>query len=425
MSDRNTEKIVALSVKPRVDYEMLHIHAEDAAFVLSQRALVCEAPNYRLVDLYDLEQRLVGHLEALIVAKEAGGEVAFDLARTNADQDSVAVLLHVALRLGREDLIEQALCFAPQEDGCCDFWRRLAEAASWCPTEVLSKVLGRWISGGHPLLRWIALEICGIHRIDPRHHFVPALHDPDRRVRQRAARLSGELGRTDAVGAVLSIGGDEADLAAVLLGVAEKARRLADIVAFPRDARMARRFAEVLPLALPDHEAKTAIRELLSNQETRRWGVVAIGTLGWSGGLASLQKLMADPLCARVAVSAVEQITGIYFAHEELELDDFPEDPKDLRLDGVEHFAETNTPWPDPAKFRAWLDGNMAKYSDKARLLLGVPAWTLNGPPEPWVKYQARNRWIAITQAMRRPEAPLPNWASRVRLEGTSFGRRW
>lgn len=413
------------SVRPLVDFDILRVHAEDAAFVLSQRALACEAPNYRLVDLYDLEQRLVGHFDALVLAGYAGCEMALDIANTNRDRDSVAVLLHVALRFDREDLIDQISGFMPQDDDGCDFRQRLAEAASWCSADALSRVMNRWLASADPLFRWIALEVCRIHRVDPRHHFAHALNDPDVFVRERAIRLVGELGRTDLLLAVRGMGGDEADVAAVLLGDSERALRLGDTAKFPRDIRMARRFAEVLPLALPEEAARSAIRVLLSQSQTRRWGVVAVGTLGWAGALPSLLKLMDEPSYARVAVSAVEQITGLYSAHEGLELEDFPEDPEASQMDAIEYFADTNTPWPDPAKFHKWLDANIAKYSEKQRLLLGVPAWTFTGPPEPWVKYQARYRWIAIAQAMARPEAPLPRWASRVRLASRSFARDW
>lgn len=411
--------------RPLVDFDILRVHAEDAAFALSQRALACEAPNYRLVDLYDLEQRLVGHFDALVLARDAGSDAVLGIAETIGDCDSLAVLLHVALRLGREDLIDRVQGLVPPDDERCTVRRRLAEAASWCSTEVLSKVMNRWLNSADPFFRWIALEICGIHRVDARHHFTRALNDPDVFVRERAIRLAGELGRTDLLQSIRALGGDEADIAAVLLGDPAKAFRLGNTAAFPTDARKARWFAELFPLALPEEEARSAIRALLSNSKTRRWGIVAIGALGWSGALETLMKFMEEPLQARVAVSAVEQITGIYFAHEELELEDFPEDPEALHLDAIEHFAEANTPWPDPAKFRVWLDNNIAKYSEKQRLLLGVPAWTFSGPPEPWVKYQARHRWIAITQAMARPEAPLPRWASRVRLAGRSFARDW
>ena len=413
------------SARPLVNSDILRVHAEDAAFVLSQRALACEAPNYRLVDLYDLEQRLVGHFDALVLARDAGSEAVLSIAETNGDCDSIAVLLHVALRLGREDLIDRIPELAAQDAERCEFRRRLAEAVAWCSTDVLSKVMTRWVTSADPSFRWIALEICGIRRFDPHHHFTRSLNDPDVLVRERAARLAGELGRTDLLGSVRAIGGDEADIAAVLLGDYTRAFRLGNAATFPRDARRARWFSELFPLALPEEEARSAIRVLLSTSETRRWGVVAIGGLGWSGALQSLMGLMEEPLHARAAVSAVEQITGIYFAHEELELEDFPEDPEVLQLDAFEHFSESNTPWPDPAKFRVWLDANTTKYSENERLLLGLPARTFNGPPEPWVKYQARHRWIAITQAIARPEAPLPRWASRVRLASRSFARDW
>jgi hypothetical protein len=164
---------------------------------------------------------------------------------------------------------------------------------------------------------------------------------------------------------------------------------------------------------------------LLAHAPTRRWGIVAIGALGWSDGIASLLRFMTDPLSARVAVSGFEQITGLYVAHEDLELDDFPDDPDDPVLDAVEAFAEANTPWPDPERFHRWYERDGARYSGEERLLLGAAAWTFGGRPDVEVKYQARYRWIAITQALRRPEAPLPNWASRVHLEGRFFTRTW
>ncbi len=50
----------------RVNIEVLRIHVEDAGFLLVQRDLALEAPNYRLIDIYDLEQRLFGHLDAIV-----------------------------------------------------------------------------------------------------------------------------------------------------------------------------------------------------------------------------------------------------------------------------------------------------------------------------------------------------------------------
>lgn len=404
----------------QVKEDLLRIHAEDAAFVLSQRALAVEAPNYRLIDIYDLEQRLIGHLDALVFAKNAGLAIAHANA-ASGKKDHVAVLLHVALRLNRRDIIND-ISF-PEEE-LPEFCRRLAEAVGWCEQTDLALVMSDWMEGTPPF-RAIALEICAHHGVDPKHHLSARIADPDPMVRSFAYEAAGRLGRVDCLGLVQEADDDAAVLAAVRLGDMRGAQRLQDAENFPAEPEMARSFAETFPIALPREEATEAIRQLLDRRATRRWGIVAIGALGWVSGFSGLLAVMAEPVHARIAVSAFEQITGLYVAHEELELDEFPEEPDGPDLGLIEHFADTNTPWPDVDKFEAWIAANHESYSAETRLLLGLNDWTFEGAPEPWVKYQSRYRWIATTQALRRPDAPLPNHKGRVIIDGQNFTRKW
>ena len=400
--------------------DLLLIHAEDAAFALSQRALAAEAPNYRLIDLYDLEQRLIGHLDALVLADKAGLEIA-EAEAVSGDLDAVAVLTHVALRQRHRNMIAKITFPDGDLPTLC---RRIAEAAMWYSHDELALVMSDWINGSVPF-RMIALEICSLRRIDPRHYLTIAITDADPMIQARAITLAGELGRTDCLSQLREIGGDEADLAAVRLGDDTAARRLFDVDRFPARSQTARCFAETLPLVLPREEAIVAVRGLLEEPATRRWGVVAIGALGWMAGLQGLLAVMSEPLHARVAVSAFEQITGLYVAHEDLEMKDFPEDPEGPLIGILESFIDANTPWPDVERFGAWLEQNASRYSEEERLLLGVAAWTFKGTPEPWVKYQARHRWVATSQALQRPDAMLPNHISPVYIEGTQFTRSW
>ncbi|MEM7056545.1 MAG: hypothetical protein AAF557_03080 [Pseudomonadota bacterium] len=379
-----------------------------------------EAPNYRLIDIYDLEQRLVGHLDALVLAGEAGLTIA-QAEAAEGGQNAAAVFVHVALRQRRKELLN--VMEFPEDDRrsfCC----RLAEAAAWCAQEDLAEVMSQWMGSSTPF-QAVALEICRIHRVDPRQHLDARIGDFDPDVQACAIRLAGELGRLDCLAALREVGGDDADLAAVRLGDKKAPERLHDASGFPRDSEMARSFAETFPQALRRDEAIEAIRGLLAIPGTRRWGTIAIGALGWADGLPSLLNAMAEPLYARPAVSAFEQITGLYVAHEDLEMDEFPEDPEGPDLGSVEEFIDTNTPWPDLMKFETWIAGNQQRFTNDERLLLGVNAWTFGGVPEPWVKYQARYRWIATTQALRQPDAPLPNHRSPVHIDGRHFTRRW
>lgn len=410
----------------RINPDLLRIHAEDAGFVAAQRALALEAPNYRLADIYDLEQRLHGHLDALVLAGEAGAETVQAVAVAEATGAAAGTLLHVALRGGRRDLAETALALAEAEEDPPAARAALGRAVAWCDREVLSGVMRGWITSAEPLLRWIAFDVCGIHRVDPRDHLDRGLADPAPEVRARAARLAGEVGRIDALPALRTAEEVEAGIAALLLGDRDHAAGLVAAASFPDDAPTARRLAELFPLALPEAEAQAAIRALLGGGETRRWGFVALGALGAAGVLPWLVQAMEAPGDARMAAAAFEQITGVYMAHDGLERDDFPEDPEDsAEAYPGEALIEANTPWPDIERVRRWLDANGDRFPAGERLLLGLAAWSFDGPPEAWVRFQARFRAIALTQAMARPDAPLPNWHAPVWLQGAGFTRAW
>ena len=409
-----------------VNPDLLRIHAEDAGFVATQRDMALEAPNYRLIDIYDLEQRLHGHFDALVLAGDAGCETARILAE-KGDGESAGVLLHVGLCCRRKDRVDAAVALAHGAEDPSRFRDQLGLAAAWCPAETLSGVMSNWITSREPLLRWMALDVCGRHRVNPRHHLDAALDDLDAAVRDRAIRLAGELGRVDCLDRIRAHSGCEADIAAVLLGDKGRARQLAEAENCRSDARTARRVAELFPIPLPEAEAQDAIRSLLASSLTRRWGIVALGALGSARTLPWLAEVMSEPLHARVTVSALEQITGVYVAHHGLELAEFPEAPENPVVDGdpTESLIEANTPWPNPDKVAAWLDKNAARFPLGERLLLGLAAWTFKGPPEPWVRFQARYRAIALTQALNKPAAPCPNWRSPVEFRGRTFTRAW
>ena len=49
---------------PLINRRILRLHAENAAFVVSQLRRGQDGPSFRLVDIFDLECRLAGHLDA-------------------------------------------------------------------------------------------------------------------------------------------------------------------------------------------------------------------------------------------------------------------------------------------------------------------------------------------------------------------------
>lgn len=410
-----------------INTDILQIHVEDAGFVLSQRENALEAPNYRLIDIYDLEQRLHGHLDALVCAGEEGARISRVAAEADRDGEGSAVLLHVALRQRRREDIEFAVEQVKKARDPVAALNLMGAAAAWCSADVLSEFMNDWMASHNATFRWIALDVCGRHRVDPKKHLTSGLADSDTNVCARAMQLAGEVGRIDVVDIVRGHDDPVASLAMIMLGDLARAEALTLPNTFPSDPSTARRFAEVFPLAMNEKTAQDVIRALIASPQSRRWGIVALGAAGMAQSLPWLIKTMDDPLYARAAVSAFEQITGIYLAHEALELEVFPEDPDNPAIgdDTCEFLIESNTPWPDPSKVEVWLDENAKRFPTGERLLYGVAAWTFSGPPEPAMRYQARHRNIALSQAIASPQAACPNWRSPVRLDGRQFLRAW
>jgi uncharacterized protein (TIGR02270 family) len=417
---------------PLLNHDVLRVHAEDAAFLVRLREKAVEASNYRIIDLYDLENRLQGHLDAVAMA----GEVGIRFAREQLEQETgpgeCFVAAHVALRTGRDEMlgpILEAASAAP------DFLPSFASAAAWCDVKCISRHMKNWITCGDERFVEIALEVCSAYRADPGEYLDQFVRHGSGRIRARAWRLAGECGRSDLVGrivpAVREDGPDalEAAWAGCLLGDRGAApRRLADAVASGLlSPAVARRASELTPLSLLEAEAMHWIRELLVQPATVRWGIVALGTMGRADALPWLCSRMTDPLTARVAGSAFEKITGVHLGLDDLELDEFPEDPPNPAVDDdlTEAFLESVSPWPDPERMRTWLEANGSRFNSVARYLFGIPASSHANPPDPTLKYQARLRAVSLEIALRSPQASLPNWRSRVFLRSGNFVRAW
>jgi uncharacterized protein (TIGR02270 family) len=207
---------------PLPNRRILRLHAENAAFVAAQLRLGQDGPNFRLVEIFDLESRLAGHLDALVIGREAGVELALETLAIAAEYGEIFTAFHLFLH-ARPDLALTEL--APPEVLVWDQVAALGAAAAWCAPTLMAARMRDWITGIDPMAAWIALDVCGRRRIDPKGHLGPLLAHRDPRVAARAMRLAAELGRADLAPdlARLADGGDpdlrfRAAWAAALLG---------------------------------------------------------------------------------------------------------------------------------------------------------------------------------------------------------------
>lgn len=417
---------------PLINRRILRLHAENAGFVASQLRLGQNGPNFRLVELFDLESRLAGHLDALVMGRDAGLELAMECLATAAGFGEVFSAFHLCLH-HKPDAALTAL--APPEMLIWDQAEALGAAAAWCAPELLAARMRDWIGGQDPMATWIALDVCGSRRVDPKGHLQPLLSHRDPRVASRAMRLAAELGRADLVPDLLRLSGTTepalrfwAVWSAALLGDRRTAPALlASLITPETPAPVARMTAEILPLVLDDKAARAAIARLMSQRETERWGVLATGALGAADTLDWLLRQMAEPVLSRIAGAAFCQITGARLSAESLELAEFPDDPDDPVVAGCpqESFVEAKLYWPDPEKLSRWLAPHRARFVPQTRFLLGVAAWTIQPPIEATATYQLDQRAVALEIATRAPETPLPNWRGAVVPQARGFSRRW
>jgi uncharacterized protein (TIGR02270 family) len=417
---------------PLLNRRILRLHAENAAYVAAQLRLGLDGPNFRLVDIFDLECRLGGHLDALVMGREAGLDLAVETLATAVEYGEVFTVFHLGLH-ARPDLGLAGI--APPEALTWDQVEAMGAATAWCAPDRTAPRMRSWIDGQDPMATWIALDVCGRRRVDPKGHLAPLLSHRDARVAARAMQLAGELGRADLVpDLVRSAGGADpllrfwASWAAALLGERKTSPAvLAAFVTPDTPAPLARKAAELLALILDDRGARKAIARLMSERQTERWGIVATTALGASDTLDWLLRQMQEPTLARVAGAAFCQITGAMLGPQSLELDVFPEDPEDpvVAADPQEAFIEGRLYWPDPDKLAHWLAPNRSRFVPGTRYLLGAGAWTLQSPIEAVATYQLDQRAVALELATRSPGAALPNWRGEVLLQQRGFTRRW
>ena len=307
-------------------------------------------------------------------------------------------------------------------------------AAAYCvPTEIAQHVR-RWLTGPDVTAKWIALELCGLRRIDPGIELTRLTSTQDNLVAARAFQLAAELGRVDLIRPILAGIADDgargfwAAWAACLLGEQPAGtERLIASFQSRTEAGHKRLAAELLPLVIEQHQMQVLIRRLLENETTKRWAVVALGSFGAASTLDWLVRQMDDPKLARIAGASFALATGGRLGPNNLELDVFPEAPDDdvVTADPQEEFIESNLYWPDRAKVEVWLSENRNRFRPDTRHLLGQAAWTHIAPPADPAKYQLEFRAIALELALRKATEPLPNWRAPVILAGGHFRRLW
>jgi uncharacterized protein (TIGR02270 family) len=295
--------------------------------------------------------------------------------------------------------------------------RGLISAFGWVePQHLRGKVNGLLVSQ-NPFWREVGLAACAIHRVDPGKFLEQCLSDDNLRLRARAARAAGELGRADLKPELLDqVGHQDPCLgfwsawSAVLLGDRGKALNslhsgIIDGAGFSLPA------LQVVSRVLDPNQIKELLTVPATHGNRIREAVMGAGMAGDPAYIPWLIKQMEVPKLAKAAGESFSFITGVDIAYNDLEGElpkDFvagpTEDPED---ENVAMDPDEDLPVPDPALMERWWQQHQPRFQIHVRYLLGHPVNQVHCREVLKTGKQRQRQAAALELSLLRPATPL------------------
>jgi uncharacterized protein (TIGR02270 family) len=406
-------------------------HAEEAAFLWTTRDRAVHTSHYLLQDLSSLDERVEAHLDGLRVA----GQFGWQLCEQALDKEepgklfAAAVLAFDSGDTGRIHRVLEKSCLAPEWE------REFISALGWLPFSKIDGHIRELLGSERSEIRRISIAASTVHRRDPGQPLIQALSDPSIRLRSRALKACGELGKPDLLPMILQTILDSDD--ACRFFAAWSAARLGD-----RSPRVLNALYEIamghtpyaeralgMALRIMDlHQAKAWHQQLRRDPAQLRTAVIANGIVGDVEAVEYLIDLMDIPEIARVAGEAFSMITGVDLAYEHLSgekpegFEAGPtEDPED---ENVAMDPDENLPWPVPTLVAQWWNQHRAKFQTDRRYFKGQEI-TVQSLREVLISgNQPERAAAALELALREPTQPLFEVRARGALQVEAL-KRW
>jgi uncharacterized protein (TIGR02270 family) len=416
---------------PVIRTDLLRVHVENAGLLARQRTLLTEAPHVRIADIYELDQRLAGSFRYLQLAGTSACDIAADVFFQSPAVGEAIVLAALSMH-ARQSAFETDIPAQMETEGAAI--AALAEAFRYADREARRHVFYPWIRHENPCLVSAALAAATLLRLTLGDLIGPLLSDKRPAVKAHAMEYAGVMGlagHASSANAALGDADTDVTFAAAVASVRLGNRSAADtlLAAITADAPAARcRLAVELgfPLVAQD-KAHAAVRVLLKDPATHRWGLLGLGAIGSTRTLPYLLQEMEQTETARMAGWAFAMITGANVAEDDLELDVFPDVEDDPLLEGAaeELFFDDGLPFPDPARVLDWLKTKGRSLSAEHPLLFGLPQWSWQDMDSPDVQFQGRYRALAQIISVRSAESRLPDWRAPIRVQPGKLARDW
>jgi uncharacterized protein (TIGR02270 family) len=360
--------------------EVVEQHVTEAAFCWTLRDAAARSPAYNLSELCEIDHRLECHLDGL----RAAGAPAWERCLAELEDEDPGVLFPAAiLAVEREDWegFARVLDAGADEPGRA---RAFVSALGFLPFERLELVWSGMLAADSPVpLLFLGVTGHAIHRRD----LGPLLGDlaasGDARLRARAYRAIGELGRDD-LRRALHAGLSDVDEAcrfwaawsAALLGDGQAHAVLTELAT---SERYGARASDMAVRVMAPLDARHLVESLAARAGAERSAIIAAGALGdpalvpWLLGHAAVEET------ARVAAWSLTLITNANVTEQlgKKAPKGFVGGPNDDPGDeDVSTDPDEDLPWPDVARLTAWI--RERSFAEGTRHLMGKtmdPGW--------------------------------------------------
>jgi uncharacterized protein (TIGR02270 family) len=396
-----------------IEQEIYEEHARQAAFLWLLRDNATRDAAYDLADLTELDDRLEAHVDGLRLAGEGGWEACKALLEEPEGGEVFGAAVAAVDRWDLRGVARVLDAFG----GAPDLARGFVAALGWTPFDRVRRLLPGLLAGRcPPPLHWLGIAACAAHRQDPGPALGYAILSNDARLKARALRAAGEVGRVDLLSEIraelkaeepacrfwaawtCALFGDPAS-AQALWGFASAAGPFAE-----RAACMAMR-------RMDPGVAYTWLYSLATSAPDPRVPLGAAAALGDPAIVPWLLEVMQAAETARLAGGALSMITGVDLAAEKLEAkapEGFQAGPTDDPNDeNVSMDPDESLPWPDAAGVAAWWKEHASRFKRGTRYLLGKPM-------EPsWLERvlragsQPARAAAALELSLRQPRRPV------------------